>query len=60
MVHKILPQGVECIFVRQLEQPGLGHAVLRAERAVGSEPFAVLVANDFLTFDGDGVTTKGS
>lgn len=56
MVHNILPQGVECIFVRQPEQLGLGHAVLCAERAVGSEPFAVLLADDFLTFDGDGVT----
>jgi UTP--glucose-1-phosphate uridylyltransferase len=56
MVHNILPQGVACIFVRQPEQLGLGHAVLCAERAVGSEPFAVLLADDFLTFDGDGVT----
>jgi UTP--glucose-1-phosphate uridylyltransferase len=56
MVHNILPQGVECIFVRQPEQLGLGPAVLCAERAVGPEPFAVLLADDFLTFDGDGVT----
>lgn len=56
MVHNILPKGVECIFVRQPEQLGLGHAVLCAERAVGAEPFAVLLADDFLTFDGDGVT----
>jgi UTP--glucose-1-phosphate uridylyltransferase len=49
MVRKILPEGVECIFVRQAEQLGLGHAVLAAERAVGSEPFAVLLADDFLT-----------
>jgi UTP--glucose-1-phosphate uridylyltransferase len=57
MVHNILPLGVECIFVRQPEQLGLGHAVLCAKRAVGSEPFAVLLADDFLTFDGgDGAT----
>ena len=56
MVHSILPTGVECIFVRQPEQLGLGHAVLCAERAVGSDPFAVLLADDFLTYDGDGVT----
>lgn len=56
MVHSILPPGVECIFVRQPEQLGLGHAVLCAERAVGSEPFAVLLADDFLTHDGAGVT----
>ena len=56
MVHSILPQGVECIFVRQPEQLGLGHAVLCAERAVGDEPFAVLLADDFLTYEGAGVT----
>lgn len=57
MVRNILPPGVECIFVRQAEQLGLGHAVLCAERVVGDEPFAVLLADDFLTFDtGIGVT----
>jgi len=56
MVQNILPSGVECIFVRQSEQLGLGHAVLCAERAVGNEPFAVLLADDFLTYDGEGVT----
>ena len=56
MVKNILPQGVECIFVRQPEQLGLGHAVLCAERAVGSDPFAVLLADDFITYEGAGVT----
>ena len=42
MVRSILPDGIECIFVRQPEQLGLGHAVLCAERAVGDDPFAVL------------------
>lgn len=56
MVHSILPQGVECIFVRQPEQLGLGHAVLCAERAVGDDPFAVLLADDFLSCAGAGVT----
>ena len=49
MVRNIIPKGVECIFVRQAEQRGLGHAVLCAERAVGGDPFAVLLADDFLT-----------
>ena len=56
MVKNILPAGVECIFVRQPEQLGLGHAVLCAERVVGGDPFAVLLADDFLTFDGGGIT----
>ena len=49
MVQNILPVGVECIFVRQAVQFGLGHAILCAERAVGDNPFAVLLADDFLT-----------
>ena len=42
--------------MRQAEQLGLGHAVLCAERAVGDEPFAVLLADDFLTDYEPGVT----
>ena len=56
MVKNILPAGVECIFVRQAEQLGLGHAVLCAERVVGGDPFAVLLADDFITSDGSGIT----
>jgi len=55
MVHNIIPPHVECIFVRQAEQLGLGHAVLCAERAVAGEPFAVLLADDFLTDYAPGV-----
>lgn len=56
MVRNIIPDGVECIFVRQAEQLGLGHAVLCAERAIGGEPFAVLLADDFITDYRRGVT----
>jgi UTP--glucose-1-phosphate uridylyltransferase len=57
MVKNILPEGVECVFVRQKEQLGLGHAVLCAERVVGNEPFALLLADDFLTYSGKGITS---
>jgi len=57
MVKNILPNGIECIFVRQPMQLGLGHAVLCAERVVGDEPFALLLADDFLTYNGSGVTS---
>jgi len=56
MLRNIIPPHVECIFVRQPEQLGLGHAVLCAERAVAGEPFAVLLADDFLTDYTPGVT----
>ena len=57
MVKNILPEGIECVFVRQKEQLGLGHAVLCAERVVGNEPFALLLADDFLTYSGMGTTS---
>ena len=57
MVRNILPEGIECVFVRQREQLGLGHAVLCAERVVGNEPFALLLADDFLTDCSSGVTS---
>jgi UTP--glucose-1-phosphate uridylyltransferase len=57
MVKNILPKGIECIFVRQAEQLGLGHAVLCAERVVGNEPFALLLADDFLTYKSKGITS---
>lgn len=56
MVKNILSNGVEFIFVRQLEQLVLGHAVLFAERVIGNDPFAVLLADDFLNYDGSGAT----
>ena len=56
MVKNILPAGVECIFVRQPEQLGLGLAIACAERAVGNDSSAVLLADDFLTYEGAGVT----
>jgi UTP--glucose-1-phosphate uridylyltransferase len=58
MVRNLLPKHVECMFVRQPEQLGLGHAILCAERAVGDEPFAVLLADDFITYDDTGVTKE--
>ena len=57
MVRNILPEGVQCVFIRQSEPLGLGHAVLCAERVVGKEPFAVLLADDFIFSDGFGTTS---
>jgi UTP--glucose-1-phosphate uridylyltransferase len=55
MVKNILPDDIECVFVKQKEQLGLGHAVLCAEQVVGNEPFALLLADDFLTYSGNGI-----
>jgi UTP--glucose-1-phosphate uridylyltransferase len=44
----ILPSHVSCIYIRQAEALGLGHAVLCARPAVGDEPFAVILADDLI------------
>ena len=48
LVQNILPRNVNCIYIRQAEPLGLGHAVLCAQPVVGNEPFAVLLADDLL------------
>lgn len=47
-VQNLLPKSINCIYIRQHEALGLGHAVLCARPAVGDEPFAVLLADDLL------------
>ncbi len=52
IVEHIVPRGVSCIYIRQPEPLGLGHAVLCAKPVIGdNEPFAVLLADDLI--DGD-------
>lgn len=48
LVRNLLPKHVNCIYIRQPEALGLGHAVLCAKPIVGNEPFAVLLADDLL------------
>ena len=47
-VRGLLPQGVTCVYIRQAEALGLGHAVLCAEPVIGDQPFAVLLADDLI------------
>ena len=51
MVRSVLPEGVSCIYIRQAEPLGLGHAVLVAQPVVGDEPFAVILADDLMDSD---------
>src|SRR3954467_7268442 len=48
MVRSVLPEGVRCIYIRQAEPRGLGHAVLCAQPVVGDDPFAVILADDLM------------
>jgi UTP--glucose-1-phosphate uridylyltransferase len=54
IVKDVIPDGVSCVFIRQSEALGLGHAVLCAEAAVGHEPFAVILPDDLIRNEGDG------
>jgi UTP--glucose-1-phosphate uridylyltransferase len=47
-VQNLLPKDINCIYIRQSEALGLGHAVLCAQPVIGDEPFAVLLADDLL------------
>jgi len=48
MVRSIIPREVNCIYIRQAEPLGLGHAVLCAKPVVGDVPFAVILADDLI------------
>ena len=50
-IRNIVPPGVSCIYIRQGEPLGLGHAVLCARPAVGDEPFFVHLADDLIRSD---------
>lgn len=51
-VRGIIPEGVSCVYVRQRNPLGLGHAVLCARDIVGNEPCAVLLADDLIESSG--------
>ena len=48
IVRAIKPDDMECVYVRQAQPLGLGHAVLCGRSLVGNEPFAVLLPDDLM------------
>ncbi|MFI3198742.1 MAG: UTP--glucose-1-phosphate uridylyltransferase GalU [Methylococcaceae bacterium] len=54
LIQDIVPPHVSCIFIRQSEALGLGHAVYCARPVVGDEPFAVILADDLIEDAGRG------
>ena len=48
LVRDVIPRHINCIYIRQPEPLGLGHAVLCAAPAVNDEPFAVILADDLI------------
>jgi UTP--glucose-1-phosphate uridylyltransferase len=51
LIQSVLPRGCRCIYIRQAEPLGLGHAVLCAQPAIGDEAFAVILADDLIAAD---------
>lgn len=47
-MNQIVPKDVSCIYIRQGEPLGLGHAILQAKPVIGEEPFAVSLADDLI------------
>ena len=58
IVRNIIPDGVTCIFIRQAEPLGLGHAVLCAKPVVGTQPFVVVLPDDLIDDGSRGVTKQ--
>jgi UTP--glucose-1-phosphate uridylyltransferase len=54
LIQDIVPPHVSCIFIRQAEALGLGHAVYCARPVIGDEPFAVILADDMIEDSGRG------
>ncbi len=48
IVRNVLPNKASCVYIRQTEALGLGHAVLCAKQVVGDDPFAVILADDLI------------
>src|SRR5512145_1858815 len=48
VVQSVVPKNVNCIYIRQAEPLGLGHAVLCAKPVIQDEPFAVILADDLI------------
>jgi UTP--glucose-1-phosphate uridylyltransferase len=49
IVRNVLPSRASCVYIRQAEPLGLGHAVLCARQVVGDDPFAVILADDLIS-----------
>ena len=58
LVRSTVPEGVNCIYIRQGEALGLGHAVLCAEPIVGDDPFGIILADDLIDGRGEKVMAQ--
>lgn len=47
-VQNIIPAGVSCVYIRQAEALGLGHAILCSKAVIGNDPFAIILPDDLI------------
>jgi len=48
LIRATKPKDMDCVYIRQSQALGLGHAVLCTKQLIGNEPFAVLLADDLM------------
>jgi len=58
IVRGVLPAGVDCVYLRQPQALGLGHAVHCARPVIGDEPFGVILADDLVQTSGAPVLSQ--
>lgn len=58
LIQDIIPKDIACVYIRQEETLGLGHAVLCAAPVVGDQPFAVMLADDLIDAGREGCLSQ--
>ena len=55
MAQSVVPKGVDCLYVRQSQPLGLGHAILCAKPLVSGDRFGVILPDDLISHPQDPV-----
>ena len=58
IIRNIIPQGITCVYIRQSEPLGLGHAILCAKSVIEDDPFAIILPDDLINDGSRGVTKQ--
>jgi UTP--glucose-1-phosphate uridylyltransferase len=58
LIRDIIPKDITCVYIRQEETLGLGHAVLCAAPVVDDQPFAVMLADDLIDAGNEGCLSQ--
>jgi UTP--glucose-1-phosphate uridylyltransferase len=58
LVQSVIPEGVECLYVRQREALGLGHAIGCARSLVNEQAFGIILPDDLIDNGDDPVLAQ--